>query len=74
MIDNPCLYRQLARAFRAKIQDGELKPGCPFPSISVIRRETGHSRKTISKALALLVAEGLIARVPGHSYYVEEAS
>jgi DNA-binding GntR family transcriptional regulator len=70
-MDNPCLYMKVARALREQIKDGEFKPGTPLPSIDAIRQETGCSRQTIGKALRLLASEGLIARVAGHSYYVE---
>lgn len=71
-MDNPCLYMQVASALRARIQDGEFKPGYPVPSVDAIRQETGYSRQTIGKALRLLASEGTITRVIGHPYYVGE--
>jgi GntR family transcriptional regulator len=64
------LYRKLAASLREQIKDGVYKPDTPVPSIDALLRETGYSRQTIGKALRLLESEGLIVRVPGHSYYV----
>jgi DNA-binding GntR family transcriptional regulator len=71
-MDNPSLYARLARSLREQIQDGVYKPGTPLPSIDGFRLLTGHSRQTIGKALRMLESEGIITRVVGHPYYVEE--
>jgi DNA-binding GntR family transcriptional regulator len=64
-------YRKLADSLRQQIEDGEFKPDTPMPSIDALKKRTGLARQTISRALGVLESEGLIVRVPGHSYYVE---
>ncbi len=61
---------RLAALVREQIADGRLVPGCQLPSIAVLRREQGHSRQTVGKAMHVLEGEGLIYRVPGLGYYV----
>jgi DNA-binding GntR family transcriptional regulator len=70
MTDDPRRYRQIASTLRERIKDGDLKPGYPLPSIKAICQESGNSRQTCGKALALLVGEGLIKRIPGLGYFV----
>src|SRR5579871_539140 len=67
---DPRAYIRLAAFIREQIADGKLAPGGRLPSIAVLRREQGHSRQTVSKAMHVLEREGLIYRVPGHGYYV----
>ncbi len=67
---DPRPYRQIADRFRQQITQGTLRPGDPLPSIASIRRESGHSRHTVSKAMHLLVSENLIFQTPGHPYCV----
>jgi DNA-binding GntR family transcriptional regulator len=71
-MDDPRAYRQIADSFRARIQDGDLKPGDPLPSIRYIQQETGHARQTVGKAMRVLEGEGLIRRIPGLGYFVTE--
>ena len=71
MTDDPRRYRQIASTLRERIKDGDLKSGYPLPSIKTICQESGCSRATVGKAIALLVAEGLVIRIPGLSYYVQ---
>jgi DNA-binding GntR family transcriptional regulator len=61
---------RLAALIREQITDGRLAPGGQLPSIAALRREQGHSRQTVGKAMHVLVDEGLIYRVPGLGYYV----
>jgi GntR family transcriptional regulator len=61
---------RLATLIREQIADGTLTPGGQLPSIAALRREQGHSRQTVGKAMHVLVGEGLIYRVPGLGYYV----
>jgi GntR family transcriptional regulator len=61
---------RLAALIREQIADGRLAPGGQLPSIAALRREQGHSRQTVGKAMRILVEEGLIYRVPGLGYYV----
>jgi GntR family transcriptional regulator len=68
--DDPRAYIQLAGRVRRQVLDGTLPAGSPVPSITTLSQQYGHARETCSKALRLLVDEGLLFRVPGHGYYV----
>ena len=61
---------RLAALIREQIVSGRLAPGAQLPSIAVLRREHGHSRQTVGKAMRILQGEGLIYRVPGLGYHV----
>ena len=67
--DDPQAYVRLALLVRKQIADGDLEGGCPV-SITTLSREHGHTRQTCSKALGLLVGDGLLFRVPGLGYDV----
>lgn len=54
-------YADVAAHFRTLIQDGELTPGSALPSVQEIREQFDVSAKTVSRALAVLKAEGLAA-------------
>jgi DNA-binding GntR family transcriptional regulator len=71
-VEDPRLFMQVASELRDQIRDGRLKPGRKLPSIGTLTQETGSSRQTIGRALRLLEREGLLARVPGLGYFVEE--
>ncbi|GAA2317539.1 GntR family transcriptional regulator [Streptomyces hawaiiensis] len=53
-------YADLAAHFRAQITSGELAPGDSLPSVSEIRERFGVAAKTVSRALGVLKAEGLV--------------
>jgi len=61
---------RLAALIRERIADGRLNAGGQLPSIAALRREQGHSRQTVGKAMRILEGEGLIYRVPGLGYYI----
>jgi DNA-binding GntR family transcriptional regulator len=63
---------RLAALIREQIGRGTLAPGGPVPSIAALRREHGHSRQTVGKAMRILEGEGLIYPVPGLGYYVSQ--
>ena len=67
---DPRAYMRLAAIIRQQIADGTLARGARLPSIAVLRRDHGHSRQTVGKAMHVLEDEGLIYRVPGLGYYV----
>ena len=67
---DPRAYIRLAEFIRDQIANGALPPGGRLPSIAVLRRQHGHSRQTVSKAMRILEGEGLIYRVPGLGYYI----
>jgi hypothetical protein len=71
-VDDPRAYMQVAQALREQIEDGRLKPGGCMASIDQICRESGRSRQTVGKALRVLEREGVIVRVVGHPYYVND--
>lgn len=61
---------QLAGILRKAIIAGKYPPGTATPSITTLSQEYGHARQTCSKALGILVKEGLLTRYPGLGYYV----
>jgi GntR family transcriptional regulator len=61
---------QLAGAIRKAIVAGKYAPGTATPSITTLSQDYGHARQTCSKALNVLVDEGLLIRYPGLGYYV----
>ena len=61
---------QLAGVLRKAIAAGTYPPGTATPSITTLSQEYGHARQTCSKALGVLVKEGLLIRYPGLGYYV----
>jgi DNA-binding GntR family transcriptional regulator len=67
---DPRAYIRLTQRLRKQIAEGELLPGDATPSITELAEEHGHARHTCSKALRLLVDEGVVHRVPGLGYYV----
>ena len=69
-VDDPRRYVQIAAGIRKRIQDGDLQPGQPAPSITALVQEHGVARLTAAKALRLLEGEGLVRRIPGLGYYV----
>jgi DNA-binding GntR family transcriptional regulator len=63
-------YRQVAAILRQGITDGTYPPGSRLPSIAALVQEHGIARTTASKALRLVVAEGLAEISPGMGTYV----
>ena len=61
---------QLAAVLRKAIMAGKYPPGTATPSITTLSQDYGHARQTCSKALGVLVKEGLLTRYPGLGYYV----
>src|ERR1700729_2727757 len=67
---DPRAYMQLAGMLRKAIAAGTYPPGTATPSITTLSQDYGHARQTCSKALGVLVKEGLLIRYPGLGYYV----
>jgi GntR family transcriptional regulator len=65
---------RLAALIRDQIASGTLTAGSQLPSIAVLRRQHGHSRQTVGKAMRILEGEGLIYRVPGLGYYISHGA
>jgi AcrR family transcriptional regulator len=63
-------YRRIADEIRARIADGELRPGDPVPSARGITREWGVALATATKVLATLNAEGVARSLPGRGTVV----
>ena len=72
--DDPRAYIQLANRLRRQVLDGTLTPGGPVPSITTLSQQYGHARQTCSKAMRLLVDDGLLFRVPGLGYHVAKGA
>jgi DNA-binding GntR family transcriptional regulator len=71
--EDPRPYMRIAAGLRAEITAGKLKPGNPAPAIREISGRHGEcTRQTVSKALRLLLNEGLLIRYPGMGYYVAD--
>jgi GntR family transcriptional regulator len=65
-------YRQFAAALREAIDDGRLAAGEELPSEREMRDQTGMSRDSIRKALAILESEGLTTSRQGAATRVAE--
>lgn len=59
------LYHQLAEQMTAAIEDGTLKPGDAFENELSLADRLGLSRPTVRRAIAELVARGLLVRRRG---------
>ena len=59
------IYRQLSDQIRRLIAAGQLQPGAELPSVRDLAVEHAVNPMTISKAYALLEAEGLLVRNRG---------
>jgi len=69
---DPRAYMRLAALIRDQIASGTLAPGSRLPSIAVLRRQHGHSRQTVGKALLHLERAGLVMRAAGLGYFVTD--
>src|SRR5215469_9530919 len=65
-------YRRIAGEIRARIADGELRPGDPVPSARGITREWGVALATATRVLATLNAEGVTRSLPGRGTVVAD--
>jgi AcrR family transcriptional regulator len=63
-------YRRIADEIRARIAEGELRPGDQIPSARGITREWGVALATATKVLATLNAEGATRSLPGRGTVV----
>jgi GntR family transcriptional regulator len=70
----PPKYIQIADYYRARIVEGELRPGDEVPSERAVADEWDVSRPTATKALDVLRREGLVAGRQGSGTYVTEPS
>src|SRR5437868_14791381 len=65
-------YRRIAGEIRARIADGQLRPGDPVPSARGITREWAVALATATKVLATLNAEGATRPLPGRGTVVAD--
>jgi len=59
------IYRQLVEQVRRLIAGGQLPPGAELPSVRELAQQHAVNPMTVSKAYALLEAEGLLERNRG---------
>ena len=61
---------QVALYLRQQVADGRLAAGDEIPSRSVLAKKFGVSARTVSNALRMLTASGLVEHVPGKGVFV----
>jgi GntR family transcriptional regulator len=66
------VFRQLMDQIRFQASSGLLAPGAELPSTRALSEELGINPMTVSKAYALLEAEGVLVRRPGLPHVVRE--
>lgn len=66
------LYMQVQRFIQNRIEQGELQPHERIPTEKELMEQFQVSRITVVNALASLVKEGIIYRVPGRGSFVAE--
>ncbi|WP_157251158.1 winged helix-turn-helix domain-containing protein [Nonomuraea typhae] len=65
------VYRQVADAIRADIEEGRLRPLYPLPSEKHLQQEFGISRDSARRAIAHLTSLGLVHTVPNKGTFVK---
>jgi DNA-binding GntR family transcriptional regulator len=68
------VYLQLSDVLRERIASGELEPNRPLPSLTTLVQEYQVARGTASKAVQVLVGEGLVRIAPGKGAFVVRRS
>ena len=63
-------YRQLAAILKARIARGDWQPDRAIASETRLVQEYGLARTTVRRAIALLVADGVVYVVPQRGTYV----
>lgn len=66
------LYQQVVTYLRKRLADGTYPPASALPSEMELMSLLGVSRPTVRHALQLLIADGLIERIPGRGTFVTE--
>lgn len=64
------VYSQLADRLRGRIENGAFPAGTYLPSEAALSKEFGVARNTVRRALAVLVAERLVATIRSKGYLV----
>ncbi|MFJ8750454.1 GntR family transcriptional regulator [Streptomyces sp. NPDC102441] len=65
-------YRQLAEILRLRIARGDWAAGRAIPSETQLVQEYGLARSTVRRAIAVLVADGIVFVVPQRGTFVAE--
>lgn len=65
-------YEQVKAHVRARIVQGEWRPGDSVPSEAALQQQFGLSRMTVNRALRELVVEGLVSRTQGSGTVVAQ--
>jgi DNA-binding GntR family transcriptional regulator len=65
-------WQQLADLLRARIKNGELRPGARIPSAAALAQEYELAPVTVRKAITQLQQEGLLVSRVGWGTYVAE--
>lgn len=65
-------YEQVKAWVRARIAQGDWRPGDPVPSEAALQQQFGLSRMTVNRALRELVVEGLVVRTQGSGTVVAQ--
>ncbi len=63
-------YEELARTLHGRIRSGLYPLGAKLPSEAELMSETGFSRSTVRRALAMLVDDGLVRKERGRGAFV----
>ncbi|WP_225048238.1 GntR family transcriptional regulator [Lacticaseibacillus kribbianus] len=71
--DNAPLYQQVAADFRRQIASGRWPEQAALPTEEALAAQYAVSRITIRKAIAQLLSEQLLVKVPGHAPRVANA-
>lgn len=64
-------YVQLAAIIRGQVDSGELPRGSRLPSIIDLASRYGLAPVTVSKAIGVLKAEGLVVTSPGRGSFIK---
>lgn len=72
-MNDPRKWVQVAHSLRDQMETGELKSGTRV-SIALESQKRGVSKRTVTRAVLALVAEGRLLRFPGHGYIVIDSS
>lgn len=66
-------YALLADLLRRQIEDGTYRPGAMLPSGPRMSEMYGYTRVTVTKAISLLRADGLVESRSGYGTWVRES-
>lgn len=70
--DRPQIFRQIYTDLRQAIMDGQHPPGTPLPTYAELRERYNTADSTISRAIDLLQADGLVVGVRGKGVIVRD--